>query len=39
MMAGPEGCVAIVFPRSSLVPFLDASPGVLLSLLGTQVVV
>jgi len=39
MMAGPEGCVVMVFPRSSLVQFLDGNPGVLLSLLGTQVVV
>jgi hypothetical protein len=39
MIAGPDGCVAMVFPRSSLVPFLDGNPGVLLSLLGTQVVV
>jgi len=37
--AGPDGCVAMVFPRRSLISFLDAYPGVLLSLLGTQVVV
>lgn len=39
MIAGPDGCVVMVFPRSSLVQFLDGNPGVLLSLLGTQVVV
>uniref|UniRef100_A0A7S1VRY0 Metallo-beta-lactamase domain-containing protein n=1 Tax=Grammatophora oceanica TaxID=210454 RepID=A0A7S1VRY0_9STRA len=39
MAAGAEGCVVLVFPRSSLVQFLDGNPGVLLSLLGTQVVV
>ena len=39
MIAGHEGCVAFVFPRSSLVPFFDSNPGVLLSLLGTQVVI
>jgi len=39
MVAGPDGCVVMVFPRSSLVQFLDGNPGVLLSLLGTQVVV
>jgi len=39
MVAGPEGCVVMIFPRSTLVSFLDGNPGVLLSLLGTQVVV
>jgi len=40
MVAGPEGgCVVMIFPRSTLVSFLDSNPGVLLSLLGTQVVV
>ncbi len=39
LVAGPQGCVAMVFPRSTLVPFLDSNPGVLLCLLGTQVVV
>ncbi|KAG7350581.1 metallo-beta-lactamase superfamily protein [Nitzschia inconspicua] len=39
MMAGHDGCLAYVIPRSSLVPFLDSNPGVLLSLLGSQVVV
>ena len=39
MVAGTDGCVVMVFPRSSLVQFLDGNPGVLLSLLGTQVVV
>ncbi|CAJ1962955.1 unnamed protein product [Cylindrotheca closterium] len=39
MLAGKQGCVAMVFPKSSLVPFLDANPGLLLSLLGTKVLV
>jgi hypothetical protein len=39
LIAGPQGCVLMVFPRSTLVPFLDSNPGVLLCLLGTQVVV
>lgn len=39
LMAGPQGCIVMVFPRSTLVPFLDSNPGVLLCLLGTQVVV
>lgn len=39
LLAGPQGCVVMVFPRSTLVPFLDSNPGVLLCLLGTQVVV
>jgi len=39
LTAGKEGCVVLVFPKSSLIPFLDDYPGLLLSLLGTQVVV
>lgn len=39
LMAGPQGCVVMVFPRATLVPFLDSNPGVLLTFLGTQVVV
>jgi hypothetical protein len=39
MIAGRDGCLVYVFPRSSLVSFLDNNPGVLLSLLGSQVVV
>ena len=39
IVAGPQGCVVMVFPRSTLVPFLDNNPGVLLCLLGTSVVV
>lgn len=39
LAAGKDGCVVLIFPKSSLIPFLDAHPGVLLSLLGTQVVV
>jgi hypothetical protein len=39
LTAGKEGCVVLVFPKASLIPFLDEYPGLLLSLLGTQVVV
>lgn len=39
LTAGKDGCVAFVFPKSSLIPLLDEYPGFLLSLLGTQVVV
>jgi hypothetical protein len=39
LTAGKEGCIVLVFPKSSLIPFLDEYPGLLLSLLGTQVVV
>ena len=39
LTAGKDGCVVLVFPKSSLIPFLDEYPGLLLSLLGTQVVV
>lgn len=39
MVAGRKGCVAMIFQRSSLVPFLEGNPGVLLMLLGTHAVV
>lgn len=39
LAAGKDGCVVMVFPKSNLIPFLDEYPGLLLSLLGTQVVV
>ena len=39
LTAGKEGCVVLVFPKSALIPFMDEFPGLLLSLLGTQVVV
>lgn len=39
LAAGKEGCVVLVFPKAALIPFLDEYPGLLLSLLGTQVVV
>lgn len=39
MVAGRNGCVAMVFQRSSLVPFLEGNPGVLLMVLGTHSVV
>lgn len=38
LAAGKEGCVVLVFPKPSLISFLDEYPGLLLSLLGTQVV-
>jgi hypothetical protein len=39
LTAGKDGCVLLVFPKMSLIPFLDEFPGLLLSLLGTQVVI
>jgi len=39
LTAEQEGCIVLVFPRESLTEFLDAHPGLLLSLLGTQVIV
>jgi hypothetical protein len=39
LTAGKEGCIVLVIPKASLIPFLDEYPGLLLSLLGTQVVV
>lgn len=39
LTAGKDGCVVLVFPKSALIPFMDEYPGLLLSLLGTQVVV
>eukprot|EP00980_Cylindrotheca_fusiformis_P005979 scaffold1278_cov191-Cylindrotheca_fusiformis.AAC.4 len=39
LIAGKDGCVVLVFEKSTLIPFLDEYPGLLLSLLGTQVVV
>eukprot|EP00535_Pseudo-nitzschia_heimii_P006923 CAMPEP_0197189262 /NCGR_PEP_ID=MMETSP1423-20130617/19463_1 /TAXON_ID=476441 /ORGANISM="Pseudo-nitzschia heimii, Strain UNC1101" /LENGTH=1386 /DNA_ID=CAMNT_0042641321 /DNA_START=116 /DNA_END=4279 /DNA_ORIENTATION=+ len=39
LTAEKEGCIVLVFPRESLTEFLDAHPGLLLSLLGTQVIV
>jgi len=39
LAAGKEGCLVLYFPKASLIPFLDEYPGLLLSLLGTQVVV
>ena len=38
LAAGKDGCVVLVFPKASLILFLDEYPGLLLSLLGTQVV-
>jgi len=39
LAAGKDGCVVLILPKLSLIPFLDSNPGLLLSLLGTQVVV
>lgn len=39
LTAEQEGCIVLMFPRKSLTGFLDAHPGLLLSLLGTQVIV
>lgn len=39
LMVEASGCVAWLFPRGTLSPFLEANPGVLLSLLGTQVII
>ena len=39
LTAGKNGCVVLVFPKSSLIPFLNEYPGLMLSVLGTQVVV
>jgi len=39
LIVGKDGCVVLVFEKASLIPFLDEYPGLLLSLLGTQVVV
>uniref|UniRef100_A0A7S3Q478 Cyclic nucleotide-binding domain-containing protein n=2 Tax=Chaetoceros debilis TaxID=122233 RepID=A0A7S3Q478_9STRA len=38
LAAGKDGCVVLVFAKSSITPFFDEHPGLLLSLLGTQVV-
>jgi hypothetical protein len=38
LVAGDRGCVALLFPKSRLIPFFDEYPGLLLSLLGTQAV-
>ena len=38
LAAGKDGCLVLVFPKPSLILFLDEYPGLLLSLLGTQVV-
>jgi len=39
LAAGKDGCVVLVLPKGAFLPFLDQHPGLLLSLLGTQVVV
>jgi hypothetical protein len=39
LIAGPQGCVVMTFPRAALVSFLENNPGILLCLLGTQAVV
>lgn len=37
LAAGKDGCVVLVFSKLSLIPLLNEYPGLLLSLLGTQV--
>ena len=37
LVAGEKGCTVIPIPKDRLVSFLDDNPGVLLSLLGTQI--
>lgn len=39
LAAGPGGCSVLFFPRGSFISFLDSHPGVLLTLLGSQVIV
>jgi hypothetical protein len=39
LIAGKDGCVALVFVKSQLIGFLDEYPGILLSLLGTHAIV
>lgn len=39
LAAGKDGCVVLVFPKATLIPFLDEYPGTLLSLLGTPVLI
>jgi len=39
LAAGKDGCIVLILPKLSLIPFLDAHPGLLLSLLGTQAIV
>lgn len=39
LAAGKDGCVVVIFPKVSLITFLDEYPGLLLSLLGTQVMI
>jgi len=37
LASGKDGCVVLVFSKVNLIPLLDEYPGLLLSLLGTQV--
>jgi len=39
LTAGPEGCVVVAISKGALVSFLNDSPGLLMCLLGTQVIV
>ena len=39
LVAGEKGCTIIAIPKDRLASFLDDNPGVLLSLLGTQITV
>jgi len=38
LTAGSEGCVVLLFPRETLTGFLEQYPGLLLSLLGAEVI-
>ena len=39
LAAGSGGCSVLFFPRENFISFLDSHPGVLLTLLGSQVIV
>ena len=39
LVAGANGCEVLLFPKSAMINFFDSNPGVLMSLLGTQVVI
>jgi len=39
LVSGKDGCVVLIFHKNDIGPFLDKYPGILLSLLGTPVVV
>ena len=39
LRAGSDGCIVVRFSKDSFIAFLDCHPGVLLSLLGTEIIV